>query len=156
MFEVSPWTTVSATWSRSITLDTPVPPDMTMPLTSVHLPLATAPSVAVRPYEDIPALLGDDVTFVARFGYSLSHTPRHVRLFGYLCTFHDCMYDASFSTFVFCLTIYCLDRLCYNASRSWSCPSLRPARKLARLAFPSNVPWSSRCRNLTAIPYARS
>ena len=48
---------------------------MTMPLISVHLPLATALSAAVRPYEDIPALLGDDVTFVARFGYSLSHAP---------------------------------------------------------------------------------
>ena len=46
-----------------------------MPPTSVHPLLATAPSAAVRPYEDIPALLGDDVTFVARFGYPLSHAP---------------------------------------------------------------------------------
>ena len=46
-----------------------------MPPISVHPLLATAPFTAVRPYEDIPALLGDDVTFVARFGHALSHAP---------------------------------------------------------------------------------
>ena len=47
---------------------------MMLPISVLPL-LATAPFAAVRPYEDIPALLGDDVTFVARFGYSLSHAP---------------------------------------------------------------------------------
>ena len=88
---------------------------------------------------------------------TLSHTPRHVRPFGYLCMFHDCMYDDSFSTFVFCFDYILLGSSVLQRQPILVLPFPRDLPvKLPDSPSPLNVPWSSRCRNLTQALVAKS